>query len=435
MAADSCPKLAEFEGVYIAIATGDTSMADGDAVRAALAHAEACPACAAELAAHRKLHQRLTPPRLSDDAAARIAARVRAAAHARIRAWERRRRLLRVAAALCAAAAVVLLAVVFWPQQSADGPTLDAVVAEAPHPGTPVVVSPAPAAPGQAPAAPRPTRIARHSVPAPAPISPEQQKLLDEAARLRGSGRRHLQARQYDRAEGPLREAVALMDGLLANASDTEAASAALYEKYRCHELLGEYLERESAFRAYLRDLRRDQGDEAAARELVQDARRLICTGDSETAGRRLEQALALTPNGPVAVAAHAVMASAAERQRLFDLAHSQYRMALQEKPPPRLAAAIYRNMIALNAYRGRLDAAVADAEVLCALPREGLPPQDCVRHRCLLARLHRRSGETGKAVRLLRSLVAEHPIEHTRVARFELESLVHDMVEKEVFK
>ena len=41
MATDSCPKLAELEGVYIAIATGDTAMADGDAVRAALAHAAA----------------------------------------------------------------------------------------------------------------------------------------------------------------------------------------------------------------------------------------------------------------------------------------------------------------------------------------------------------------------------------------------------------
>ena len=400
MTADSCPKLAELEGVFIAIATGDTAMADGDAVRAALGHAETCPACSAELAAYRQLAQRLTPPRLPDDVAVRIAARARETAHARIRAWERRRRLLRVAAAVSGIAVVALLAVALWPHKSAEGPA---------------PVSASPAAPAEAPApAPRPSRVAHEVVAAPAPVTPQQQKLLDEAGRLREVGRRHVQQRQYDKAEEPLRKAVALMDGLLAQTSDGDAALAALYEKYRCHQLLGEYLARESCLRSYLQAVRERDGDEAAGRALLEDARRLLRLRDYEAAGRRFERALALCPSGKTALAAHLLMAQAAERQRLYHLAYSQYGMALAQSPPPALAARMYRSMISASTRNGNHKLALQHAEALCALPARGIEPSDRVVHRWLLARLYSQAGRTVDAARELRKAIAAHGPQHT---------------------
>ena len=419
MAEYACPKLAELEGAIIAIATGDTTLADGDAIAAALAHAESCPACAAELAAYRKLHARLTPPRLPDDAAARIAARVRETAHARLRAWERRRRLLRVAAAVSGIAAVALLAIALWPHKSADGPAPNTVVVERPRPARP--------APASASRAGRPSRIVHQSVPA--PITSEQQKLLDEAARLREVGRRHVRAHHHDQAEKPLRQAVALMDGLLAQSSDGDAALAAVYEKYRCHQLLGEYLARESCLRSYVHRVRERDGKEAAGRALLEDARRLIRERDLETAGRRLERALGLCPTGRVAVAAHLTMASAAERQGLHDLAYSQYGMALAQGPPPALAARMYRAMISTSTRNRNFDLALEHAEKLCALPAQGVPPRDRVLHYWLLARLYVEKGRTAEAVRGLREVIAEYGPQHTELARLELERIAERAV------
>jgi len=418
MATDSCPKLAELEGVYIAIATGDTSMADGDAVRAALDHAESCPACSRELDAYRQLQARLRPPRLPDDAAARIAARVRETAHARIRAWERRRRLLRVAAAVSGIAAVALLAVALWPHKSAQGPA---------------PVSASPAAPAQAPApAPRPSRIVHQSAPAPAPITPEQQKLLAEAARLREVGRRRVRARQYEKAEEPLRQALGLLQGLLARSPDGDAASAALYEVYRCQQLLGHYLAREEAFRRYIALVREQEGREAAGRVLLADAHRLVRERDPDTAGRRLQEALALCPQGRVAFAAHVLMGLAAEKEQMFHLAYSQYVQALAFDPPPALAAKIYRNMVHANVRCGRIDAAIEDAEALCALPEHAIPLEDRVVHQCLLAHLHSRQGGEAASMRVLRQVIDRYGPDHTRYAQAQLRLVVAKTLDQE---
>jgi len=416
MATDSCPKLAELEGVYIAIATGDTTMADGDAVRAALAHAESCPACSAELAAYRKLHQRLTPPRLPDDAAARIAVRIRAAAHARIRAWERRRRLLRRVAALAAVGAVAVLAAGLWRLREGVEPSSQRIVAPAPSP-----MADAEPASSKGLAAPR---RGAHPQLRRRPITPEQKEKLEQAARLRETGARHVRRREYAESRQPLRQAIVLTDDVLREAPGGQAGAAALYEKYRCYQLLGDYLARESCLRDHLRAIRQSDGDEAAGRALLEDARRLIRERDFETAGRRLERALALCPAGKTALAAHLLMAQAAERQGLHDLACSQYEMALAQGPPPALAARMYRAMISTSTRNGNFDLAVEHAEKLCALPEEGIAPADRVVHLWILARLYAQRGSTGQAVRLLRHAIDEHKPKDTELARLELQAL-----------
>jgi len=377
MADHACPKLAELEGVTIAIATGDTAMADGDAVRSALAHAAACPACSAELAAYRKLHQRLTPPRLPDDAAARIAVRIRAAAHARIRAWERRRRLLRRVAALAAVGAVAVLAAGLWRLREGVEPSSQRIVAPAPSP-----MADAEPASSKRLAAPR---RGAHPQLRRRPITPEQKEKLEQAARLWETGARHVRRREY------------------------------------ADQLLGDYLARESCLRDHLRAIRQSDGDEAAARALLEDARRLIRERDLDTAGRRLERALALCPSGPVALSAHLAMASAAERQGLRELACSQYEMALAQGPPPALAARTYRAMISTSTRNRNFDLAVEHAEKLCALPEEEIAPRDRVVHRWLLARLYMQRGRTADAARELGKVVAAYEPRHTELARLEL--------------
>ena len=194
--------------------------------------------------------------------------------------------------------------------------------------------------------------------------------------------------------------------------------------------MLGDYLARESCFRDHLRAIRQSDGDEAAGRALLADARRLIRERDLDTAGRRLERALALCPSGPVALSAHLAMASAAERQGLRDLACSQYEMALAQGPPPALAARMYRSMISTSTRNGNFKLALQHAEGLCALPEESIAPSERVVHCWLLARLHARAGRTAKAARLLRQMIVEHEPQHTELARLELKSLAEKAVQ-----
>jgi tetratricopeptide (TPR) repeat protein len=271
-------------------------------------------------------------------------------------------------------------------------------------------------------AAERPSRIVRQPRPAPAPIAPEQQALLDEAARLREIGRQHIQARDYDKADKPLREAVVLMERLSAEAEGGEAATAAAYETYRCYELLGDYLKRESAFRGYIRVVRRRRGEGAAARAILRDARRLASQGNQEAAARRAHAAFKLRPRGPVAAWAHLIIAAAAEREGLRHLAVQHYQAALGEDPPQDVAVRVRRNIIVHQASSGALSQAVLQAKVLCRASDQGTcSPDDRVINYCLLARLHAKDGDLPAAVRVLQHAAATSAPAQARVARREL--------------
>ena len=141
---------------------------------------------------------------------------------------------------------------------------------------------------------------------------------------------------------------------------------------------------------------------------------------------------MALCPAGKTALAAHLLMAQAAERQGLHDLACSQYEMALAQGPPPALAARMYRAMISTSARNGNYDLALEHAERLCALPDGGIAPRDRVVHHWLLARLQAHKGRTAEAVRVLRDAIAKHEPEHTELARLELESMAERALDME---
>jgi tetratricopeptide (TPR) repeat protein len=248
--------------------------------------------------------------------------------------------------------------------------------------------------------------------------------MLGEVARLREQGHRLVRRRKYNEAEKPLRQGLQLVQRILDERPGAETKEKALYQEYRCYELLGRPIAREDSFKAYLALVRRRGGDDAAGRVLVEDGHRLIRQRDMTVAGRRLNRALVLCPKGRTAVAAHVLLGLAAERQLLYDLAHSQYQTALAMKPPPELAVKIARTMLSISAAQDRTDAALADARKLCALADEHLPPKDRLQPQWLLARLLAEKGKTVQAARLFRGIAAAGHSPMAQVARLELQRL-----------
>ncbi|NQT53073.1 hypothetical protein HQ576_13530 [bacterium] len=256
------------------------------------------------------------------------------------------------------------------------------------------------------------------------PITPKQKQKLAEAARLREQGHRLTRQRKYKEAEKPLQQALRLVGGILDGRPGADATEAALYEEYRCYEILGDYMAREDSFKAYVALVQRRGGKDAAGRLLLRDAHRLIRQRDLAVAGRRLNSALVLFPEGRIAIAAHVLLGLAAERQRLHDLAHSQYQVALAMKPPPPLAINICRAMLSLSAAQGRTDAALADARQLCALAEKHLPPEDRLQPQWLLARLLAEKGKTAQAARLFGTIAAAGKSPMAELADLELQRL-----------
>jgi hypothetical protein len=110
-----CPQHAEFRGILIGIALGETLPEDAGRVAEVRRHVAACEVCRAELEAFQSLVAALTPPPIpnEDEVVAEIAANVRRNVFAVLAARERRERVRRYALVLTAsvvlAVAVVLL--------------------------------------------------------------------------------------------------------------------------------------------------------------------------------------------------------------------------------------------------------------------------------------------------------------------------------------
>ena len=427
MEASGCPKYKDYRGVMIDIALEDTSLDEPALVDEVRRHIRVCPFCQHEFNGYRRVVTLFTPPPVSDEEIEEIAANVRRRVLAQVAAEGRRRRLLRWSVAVACVAALAAVAVGIAPLLSgrAARPTSTSQALEAkalpsvsPTTGLHAVVIPA-----------------KKEQPAPVivtskPITPEQRSKLDEAKRLREEGRRLVRARDLKKAEVPLRNAIQAMQALVAEVPGSEAATAALYEQYRCYELLGEHFHRDTCFEAYIGTMRSRDGVEGVARAIVEDARRLIAEGASDSACRRLESVLALHPRNQLAIAAHVLMGTAAEQKRLYDLASSQYDMALALGPPPALAARLYRSMISTSTRRGNFDAALKYAEALCALPEDGISPEDRVIHKWLLARLYARKGQTARATALLRDVAQKDAPERTELARAELRNMAEKAVD-----
>ena len=432
MEASSCPKYEDYRGVVIDIALEDTSLDEPALVDEVRRHIRACPFCQHEFNGYRRVVTLFTPPPVSDEEIEEIAANVRRRVLAQVATEGRRRRLLRWSLTAACLAAVAALAVAIAPLLSGRAPkptaTSQALEAKA-------LPSVSPTTALQAVVISAKKEQSAPVVVTSKPITPEQRAKLDDAKRLREEGQRLVRARDFKKAEVPLRNAIRAMQALVAEAPGGEAATAALYEQYRCHELLGEHFHRDTCFEAYIGTVRSRDGVEGVARAMVEDARRLIAEGGSDSACRRLEGVLALHPKGQLAIAAHVLMGTAAEQKRLYDLASSQYDMALALGPPPALAARLYRSMISTSTRRGNFDAALKYAEALCALPEDGISPEDRVIHQWLLARLYANKGQTAKAMNILQGVIARYTPTQADLARLQLSALAEKVIDVDVLR
>ncbi len=425
MTPNTCPKADEYRGTLIDMALDDTAHCDALKLAEVIRHVDACPHCKAELIEYQYLIASLRPrvPEVSLDMVPMLEGAVRAEV-ARIR---RRPRILRWAAGIAVAAAIVAACVLLWPSGEIERLPKPDVVAEAPEAPTEQVA--------ELPAPPKDEEPEAAANGAEIPAGNRylaQEEQLGRATELRERAQKHLSKQEFAEAEAPLREAIGLMRALLGQSHHGEAALKAQFELYRCYELLGDDYQRERAFRDYIERIRARDGKKAAARALVDDSRRLIREGNLTLAGRRLEQVLVICPTGREAMAAHVFVARAHERASQFDSAYKQYQAALALKPSPRLAAGIRRNMMAIKANQGKFDAAIADAEALCALPAEAFTPVERVTHQAALAALHTRKGDAGSAIHILRQTIAESDPQHAKDAKLQLERTLARITERE---
>jgi hypothetical protein len=128
-------------------------------------------------------------------------------------------------------------------------------------------------------------------------------------------------------------------------------------------------------------------------------------------------------------------MAQAAERVQHADLMVLHCKAALALDPPPGVAARLHRALMSLHARNQDLGGARAEAEALCALPGDAFPPAERVVHHWLLARLHERSGQRAKAVRVLRDVITSHDARDTDVARLQLQSLMERAIDADMLE
>ena len=142
-----------------------------------------------------------------------------------------------------------------------------------------------------------------------------------------------------------------------------------------------------------------------------------------------------MRPRAGLAVAAHVLLGIAAEREQMLDLAYSHYELALRLDPRPELAAKIRRNLVSLDARRGRWESAIAHAEALSQPPKVAVSLEQRVADQCLLAHLHARKGDAIRSVQLLRGVIAAHDPDYTKYARAQLDRLVATTIDAEALR
>jgi len=441
MAADSCPKLADLEGVTIAIATGDTTMADGDAVRAALAHAESCAACAAELAAYRQLSQRLTPPRLPDDAAARIAERVGTTVRSRIVSWERRRRLIRwagVAAALAAAVALVVGIAIVLPRGGEQAvPPDTAVQRPTPPPAATTPVPPPrkalssdmrpefyqPGSPQTASLRPK----TKQAVPdRPGPAEPglsreERKRVVLRVACAMSVVADPLRKGPSQEAIDEARRAIADARELIRAAPGTVEARRARYYAFRYLQLLGEQELSELEFQTYIEEVAAAEGVAAACKTLEQEGSREERARDYSLAFKRYHSMLSFGREGETAAVVYARIANVHAWKHQHDLAVAAFRKALALGAPTADARDCYQYLIRTGLSNRDYGQALHDGKALVALrTNEAQKAND----EALLGMVLEKTDGPIKAAKVYRQILRKYPDKQCATARWRLREL-----------
>ncbi|HRT95181.1 MAG TPA: hypothetical protein P5532_12210 [Planctomycetota bacterium] len=421
--------------MIIGIALGDTSLHEPALADEVRRHVDGCSYCQGELAAYRRVVLALRAQPIADQVVAEATANVRRRVMAKVCRYERFRLLKRSAAVLGAAAGVVIALALVWSRWTGPAARPATQMAEGPAPVDirPGQVFPTPAKSAAEERRSQKQAIANHVKREPAvkrTVARDWKHSLEEVARLREEGTRYASGNDYEKAQRLLRRAITLAEGILREAPQAKTVERSHYEQYLCYEALGEHLMRESSFCAYLRAIQETGGKEAAAWALLEDAQRLVQSGATYTSGERVERALALGPSPRLKLAGHVILASCAERRELWDLALSQYQAALDEGPEAELAARILGKMITLNMHQDRLPAALASAEALCALSREGFPKRECILQDQWLAHLYARNGSVAKAVLVLRETIKRYgPGDDTYMAQLQLNRIHEKLI------
>jgi len=419
MPPDACGKSDEYRGTLIDMALDDTAHCDALKLAEVIRHVDACPHCKAELIGYQRLIASLRP-RVPEVPPHRIAM-LESAVRAEVARIQRRTRIARWVGSIAAAAAIVAACVLLWPTgdtQPTEGP--EEVATSMPKPSETRMVA-RPEARGLEPE--RRPKLGRPPA-----------EIMKEIVALRSRAERSIEARQFGEAvQNDLTNAKRLARTLITAEPDCPTALKARFELYRCYELLGEDYQRERAFKDYIEQILGKGGEEAAARALVDDGRRLMQKGNSTIAGRRLNSALKSCSTGPVAIAARLLLAKAYEGSELHDSAYREYKEAIVLNPPAKVAAGIYERMVVINTRRRKFAAAIGDAEALCRLPDDDFPQLDRVIHHCRLARLYERNGDVVASVRVLRNVIAECESPANDVAKVALMRIQRRTIGKEI--
>ena len=400
MTPNTCHKADECRGTLIDMALDDTAHCDALKLAEVIRHVDACPLCKTELIEYQHLIASLRPrvPEVPPHRIAMLESAVRAEV-ARIR---RRPRTARWAAGIAAAACIVVaVGLICFRQepQAIPGEGRDQILVQTPQ-----------------------------------PVSPGQMDQLRQAVRLRKSALRHHRLKDPVKAEELARKAIKIILNVLAETPDGQVAVAADYQLYRCYELIGADHQREGRFKRYIIGLTARDGKQAAVQALLEDGRRLH-ENSLIRVRARLEWALAVCPSGRSAVYAHVLLGVAHERAGLFDKTKEHYKHALALKPSVKWAAGIRKNLILLESGRGYLDAAIAEAKVLCQTPQQGLPVGDRANQHYLLAELYNAKGDTVRATVVLQDIVAKYDPKYSRAAKGYLKRMLDEVADKEMSK
>jgi len=367
MTPNTCPKADEYRGTLIDIALDDTAHCDALKLAEVIRHVDACPHCKAELIEYQRLIASLRPrvPEVSPNMVPMLESAVRAEV-ARIR---RRPRMLRWAAGIAAAAAILVACVLLWPSGKIEPPPDSDVVDKTPQAPTEQVA--------ELPAAPRDEKPeAAAALPVRRELDRRTAAIIRPIASLRKQAEKSMKVGEVGQPIAEtLSEAIRLATGVIAAEPDSEAGLIALYEKYRCYEMLGERVEAEGLFSKYISEVKRLKGAGAACKALAKDGYRQGRIGTALDY-ERFSAMLALAPDDTTvakALYARCAVFGVSDRDRY----RRELRKAIAAEPHGPVARGAYRRLI--SADIGRLSGdrqnealrkeTLTDCEGLLALP------------------------------------------------------------------
>ncbi len=250
-------------------------------------------------------------------------------------------------------------------------------------------------------------------------------KMLAEMFQAQGRAERQLRAGAAGEACTAARSVLRRARELMERAAGTPQARRARYYRFRSLEMLGDRAEAEAEFEAYLDEVVRGEGVEAACQLLLEEGKRERRARNYEVALGRFRTVLAFVGEGHLAAGAYVGIGSvhAATRQRRA--ADAAFRQALALGLPTREASRCYRYLLNVALSHHNYDRARRDAEALLALPTRGA---ERASDEARLGMVIERTDGPLKAARHYRMILARYPEKQRTLARARLKRLMADL-------